>query len=147
MDVKTSEVPGTEEQAADIDESFDLGGLTDDEVQEILESVEVAGPEEEMPLKAAMLDLLVAHQEIEQYKAGALTLCEALAERQEEAELNGRDDVAAVIDEVKTSAFGVFLRIHRGDAEITGDRDGEYSDFFEAREIPDEFEFIDGSPD
>jgi len=133
----TSEVSDT---VIDPDSSLDLDGVSEDEMAEIMESVRVSGPEGKMSLKAATLDLLVAHKEIEDYKKGAFSLYQALDERQAEAEAQGQEAVAEVIEEVKKSAFGVYARVHRGDAEVLGDRDGKYAGYFESDQSPDEFE-------
>jgi hypothetical protein len=116
------------------DLSFSIDKLDDAAVADIIENTRVENGDSEMPLKAAMLDLAVAHKELEEYKEGALAMYQHLDERLHEAEAAGNDEVAHVLREVKKTAYGVYLRLHRGDAELVGDRGGKFADYFD----PDE---------
>lgn len=112
-------------------DATDFEDLTDSELQRISENVRLDTPDGEMSLQDAMLDLAIGHNKIEQYKKGALNLHKHLDERlKEEEDHNPDSDVAEVIREVRDSAFGLYLRIQRGDEELHGERDGEYSGYF-----------------
>jgi hypothetical protein len=105
--------------------------ISAEELDELAQNIRVDAPDGEMPLNAIMLDLAVGHNEIEQYKQGALTLHKAVDERLKEEEKRNPDSkVCDVLREVKRSAFGLYLRIQRGDQELHGERDGEYSGYF-----------------
>lgn len=105
--------------------------ITAEELDELTQNIRVDAPDGEMPLNAIMLDLAVGHNEIEQYKQGALTLHKAVDERlQEEEKRNPDSKTCDVLREVKKSAFGLYLRIQRGDQELHGERDGKYSGYF-----------------
>jgi PAS domain S-box-containing protein len=111
------------------EESFD--DLTARELQEIAQNIRVDAPDGKIPLNAVMFDLMVDHNEIEQVKKGALSLHEACDERlAEEQETNPDSPEVDVIREISESAYGLYLRIQRGDAELQGDRDGEYSGYW-----------------
>ena len=111
--------------------SNDFDDIDSDRLQEITKNVRVDHAGEEMNLGAIMVDLAAGHNEIEQYKEGALSLHQAIDERlAEEEQRNPDSQEVAVLKEVKDSAFGLYLRIQRGDAELHGDRDGEYSGYF-----------------
>jgi len=114
----------------------DLEAVPEDQIEEIVRSVRVNGPEKELTLAEIVLDVMVAQKEIEDYKRGSLSLFQNLDERQVEAEANGNEKTAAVIEEVKETTLGVYARIQRGDAELHGDRNGPFSDYFETDGIP-----------
>ena len=79
-----------------------------------------------------MLDLAVMHNEIEQAKQGAYHLYLALDDRlAEEEKRDGNEAACEIIREAKETAFGLFLRIERGDEELHGDRPGKYSGYFD----------------
>jgi len=121
----------TEGSVAKSPSDIDFDDITDERLQEIVQSIRVDAPDGEMPLNAIMLDLAVGHNEIEQYKKGALSLTDAVDERlQEEEERNSDSEEAEVLKEVKKAAFGLYLRIQRGDEELHGHRDGDYSGYF-----------------
>jgi PAS domain S-box-containing protein len=101
------------------------------ELEEITQNIRVDAPDGTMNLGAIMLDLAAGHNEIEQYKKGALSLHQAIDERlEEEKKRNPDSKECEVLREVKRSAFGLYLRVQRGDEELHGERDGRYSGYF-----------------
>jgi len=127
------ENPPTKTEVTDVGvDSEDFDEISPSEVAELTQNIRVDGPGGEMPLSAIMLDLTMGHSELEQYKKGALSTYEAVDERlQEEEERNPDSRECDVLEEVKKSALGLYLRIQRGDEELDGDRDGKYSGYFE----------------
>lgn len=104
--------------------------ISDSRVKEISQNIRVDCPSGEIPLEKMMLDIIVGHQELNQYKKGALTFYSCLSERlEEEKEINPDSDECVVLEEIKDSAFGLYLRLHRGDMEVNGDREGKYSGY------------------
>lgn len=91
-------------------------------------TVEVAG--EDHSLVQLIKDVRVAHQELDQYKKGSLTLTSALEDRKMVAKNDGDEQLVELIDLLKESAYGVCLRLQRGDLELLGERDGEFSGYF-----------------
>jgi hypothetical protein len=88
---------------------------------------------ENLTLAELFQDIDAAHNEIDQYKSGALTLNQALDERLQKAKKNAEsDEKIALLEDMKDAAFGIYLRIHRGDLELTGGRGGEYSGYFDS---------------
>jgi PAS domain S-box-containing protein len=112
-------------------EEIQFEGISDEELSEIVENIRVDAPEGEIPLNAIMMDIAVGHNELEQYKTGALSTYEAVDSRlKEEQERNPDSKECQVLQEVKKSAFGLYLRVQRGDEELHGNRDGRYSGYF-----------------
>lgn len=110
----------------------DFPELTGKELENITSNVRIEAPSGEIPLAAIMMDLAETHNDLQQMKHGALTLYQCLDERLAEERKKCPDsDVCAVLESVKDSAYGVYLRVQRGDEELHGDRDGEYSGYFE----------------
>jgi hypothetical protein len=102
-----------------------------EELNQIVKNIRVDSPSGAMPLSAIMLDLAVGHNELEQYKEGALSLHEAVDQRlMEEQENNPNSKEVDVLKEVKETAFGLYLRLQRGDEELHGNREGKYSGYF-----------------
>lgn len=102
-----------------------------EELNQIVKNIRVDAPSGAMPLSAIMLDLAVGHNELEQYKEGALSLHEAVDQRlMEEQEKNPNSKEVDVLKEVKETAFGLYLRLQRGDEELHGNREGKYSGYF-----------------
>lgn len=128
----TEDIP-TETEVTDADVgSEDFDDISPSEVAELANNIRVEGADGEMPLSAIMLDLTVGHSELEQYKRGALSMYQAVDERLEEEEKRNPDSRECdVLEEVKKSALGLYLRLQRGDEELSGDRDGKYSGYFE----------------
>lgn len=113
--------------------------LSEDEVASLMGGVEVTIPGDgtTIELRDMMTDIMAGHFELDTYKRGALTFCDALDERITVAENNGEDDLAELLYEVRSAAFGLYLRVQRGDQELLGEREGEYSGFFESEaDIP-----------
>ena len=110
----------------------DFDTLSSDRLKEVIKSVRIDAPNGEMPLNAVLLDLAESHNELEQYKKGALGLTQSLDEALIEAkEHNPESDEVQVLQAAKESAFGLYLRLQRGDEELHGHREGEYSGYFE----------------
>lgn len=108
-----------------------LEELADDEISEVLTSTEIDTPDgETATLAEVAADLVVAHEEIEAYKNGALAYCQYLDEAIIEHEVAENDEVVQILEELKRTAFGVYLRVKRGDAELLGERDGKYSGYY-----------------
>lgn len=98
-----------------------------DEVKKLIEGEEVTVGGRDTPLNALISDIQTAHKELDEYKSGSLTLAQDLSEAANETE----DEILqAVLTDMSDSAFGVYLRLERGDLELLGEREGEYSDFF-----------------
>lgn len=112
--------------------------LTAEEANDLLEDVTVEVSGDERSLAALMQDLAIAHKDLDNYKSGALKVSTAIDERMVQAEMDGDDTTYAMLRNLKRTAFGVYLRLQRGDQELTGDRDGKYSGYFAAPEDTDE---------
>lgn len=124
MTTETSTPNESTEQVVNYDEI--VGDLTAEEAESIVDDVEIDGPDGPMSLTAVMQDILVAHQDLTDYKKAAVAIEQALKERrlEAEAEAEGDEAVAAVISELEASADKLFQRLHRGDAEVLdGDSD------------------------
>jgi len=117
-----------------MDEKYETNDtdLADEKVGKISKNVRVEAPSGQLSLSAIIVDLAKAHNEIEQYKVGAYSLYAALNDRlEEEMQENPNSDRVEVIRHTRDTAFGVYLRVTRGDEELHGNRDGEYSGYFE----------------
>ncbi len=97
-----------------------------DRVEELMESecIEVGG--EYMQLSDLVSDIQVAYKQLDEYKAGSLSMAQDLSEAAKAAE---DETLQAILADMSDASFGVYLRLHRGDLELTGGRDGEYSGF------------------
>jgi len=127
-----SAVEISEDNASKSVDEDDFDKLSSDRLKEVVKTVRVDAPSGEMPLNAILLDLAESHNELEQYKKGALGLTQALDEALIEAkEHNPESDEVQVLQAAKESAFGLYLRLQRGDEELHGHRKGEYSGYFE----------------
>lgn len=105
--------------------------ISTDELQQIIQNIRIDSPKGMLTLNEIMLDLAVGHNEIEQYKKGGLSLQKAIDERlKEEEKQNPDSNECAVLREIRDSAFGLYLRIQRGDEELHGYREGKYSGYF-----------------
>lgn len=120
---------GNGELAIDYDAIAD--DLTPEQAETLADNLMIETPEGEVPLTAVMVDILVAHGELDDYREAGLRMTQQLKERRMEAERNDNAEAVALLQELEESAYGIYLRLRRGDAELTGDRDGEYSDYFE----------------
>jgi hypothetical protein len=108
--------------------------LSATEINEILDGTVVGMHDDEslmeVPLTDLMEDLSVGHEELDKYKEGGLRASSAIDERIIEAEQRNDDDLVLILEAIKKKAFGLYLRLQRGDEELTGERDGEFSGFF-----------------
>lgn len=117
-------------ESEDTDDSV-FDDVPDAEIEEVVDNVRVEGPGGDIPLAAIMLDVTEGHNDLEQYKLGAFSLYEAVDERlAEENEKNPGSTTAKVLEEVKDACYSLYLRVHRGDAELEGDREGKFSGYF-----------------
>ncbi|UBF22426.1 hypothetical protein HCTV-15_gp59 [Haloarcula virus HCTV-15] len=113
-------------------EDLSLEELAEDEISEVLTSTEIDTPDgETATLAEVAADLVVGHEEIESYKNGALAYSQYLDEAIVEHEVAENDDIVQILQELKRTAFGIYLRIKRGDDELLGDRDGKYSGYYD----------------
>ncbi len=98
----------------------------EERVSELMESetVEVSG--KPSTLSQIATDIQTAHAELDSYKSGSLSLSQTLSEASKEVE---DEALQAILMDMSNGAFGVYLRLHRGDMELLGKRDGEYSGF------------------
>ena len=101
----------------------------DEELAQLMTETTTTIAGHEHSLVDLLKDIKTAHEEVEQYKNGALTLKQNLKEMRMENEDN--ELVSEIIEDMEKSAYAVYLRIQRGDQEIIGDRDGEYADYLE----------------
>ena len=125
----------TVERGTKADEEIDsdfFDQIDETDLEEIVKNTRVDTPDGEMSLDLIMFDVVTGHKEIEQYKKGALSLHKAIDERlQKEEQTNPGSDECQVLKEVKKAAYGLYLRIQRGDEELHGNRGGMYSGYFE----------------
>lgn len=89
--------------------------VADSRVKEIVQSVRVEVDGEQITLEEAILDLVTAHAEIEQYKIGSLLLAETIESRSREAKAKENEEIAVVLDEVYESSMDVYRRIKEGE--------------------------------
>lgn len=138
----SDETPDDAEDRSQPDQSHPLPSLaeviTPDEANTLLEDVTVTVQGDERSLADVMKDLSVAHAELDAYKQGSMALSTALDERTIQAEMDGDRELQAALREIKRKAFSVYLRIQRGDEELTGERDGKYSGYFASPEQAEE---------
>lgn len=115
----------TTDRDIDVDEEYD-------EAKRLLEEthIESAGGNS-ASLGEILRDIKTAHDELDSYKAGSLALSQDLDERKSQAITDGDVVLAQLCQDMQESAFAVYLRIQRGDLELTGERDGEYSDYYQ----------------
>ena len=91
-------------------------------------TVEIGGENER--LSDLVGDIKTAHQELDAYKSGALKLSNALDERILMAKGDEDEQLVEILEGLKESSFGVYLRLQRGDLELLGERDGKHSGYF-----------------
>lgn len=129
--VEVTIVDAVQIESAEDSDPATFDNIDNTDLEEISQNVRVDAPSGEMPLNAVMMDLAVGHNELEQYKKGALSLQKAIDERlQEEQSCNPDSKTCEVLEEVRDAAFGLYLRIQRGDEELHGKRSGKYSGYF-----------------
>lgn len=88
------------------------------------ETVSVDGIE--TSLGDVVSDIKKAHSDLDEYKAGSLSLAQTLSEAADEAD--GKLLQSILLD-MSDNAFLVYLRLQRGDQELLGERDGKYSGY------------------
>lgn len=95
-------------------------------VEQLMESEEVMLDGNSTPLSDVAGDIQIAHDELDSYKSGSLSLAQTLSEAAKETD----DEVLeAILADLSDGAFATYLRLHRGDAELLGQRDGDYSGY------------------
>jgi PAS domain S-box-containing protein len=108
-----------------------LDELDENLVAEVTQNIRIEAPDENFTLQEIILDTMVSHNQLEDMKKGGLTLYKVIDERlQEEEERNPDSIECEVLEAVKRSVFGLYLRVQRGDKELKGDRPGRYSNYF-----------------
>lgn len=96
-------------------------------IKKLIESEKVSVGRENTPLNEVISDIQTAHKELDEYKSGSLVLSQELSEA---AKKTDDEILKAVLSDMSDGAYAVYLRMHRGDLELTGGRDGKYSGFF-----------------
>lgn len=95
-------------------------------VSELMQTATVATNSGTLKLGGIVSDIQTAHKELDEYKSGALSLSQTLSEAAKETD----DEVErAILADLSDGAFGVYLRLTRGDVELMGGRDGDYSGY------------------
>lgn len=113
-------------------DDLDIASLSTDAIAGLIEGVALVGPTgDHLTLDEVIGDLAASHEALDDYKRGALTMTQCIDERLQEAEAAGDDALVALLRETKRTSFGVYLRLHRGDEELLGDRDGTFNDYFD----------------
>jgi len=97
-----------------------------DEVTELMQSETVVVGGNDTTLANVVSDIKKAHQELDEYKQGSLSLAQTLSEAADDAE---SEKLETILKDMSDDAFGAYLRLHRGDSELLGKRNGEYSGF------------------
>lgn len=121
---------GDEETPIDYDGIAD--DISADRAEQLTENTMVETPDGEVPVSSVMADIIIAHHDLDDYKSAGLSMCQAVKERRLEAEVDGDEQIATLLKELEHSAFGIYLRVKRGDDELLGDRDGPFSGYFES---------------
>lgn len=95
-------------------------------INELLQSETVTVGTVETPLSDIISDIQTAHKGLDEYKSGSMSLAKTLSEAADETD----DEVlTALFADLSDGAFTIYLRLQRGDMELLGDRNGEYSGF------------------
>lgn len=98
-------------------------GETDD-VDELLRTKAVTIDGNELPIEGLREDIETAHKELDEYKSGSLSLSQNLAEAAENEE---NETLSEILMDMSEMAELAYLRVHRGDMELSGRREGKYS--------------------
>lgn len=102
----------------DSDTEDPLEAIPEHEAQEICRNIRIQSPAGEVSLAEIIMDISAAHNEIEQTKAGAITLHETINQRlRDERKTNPGSPNVAVLEDVAKSAFDLFTRLHCEDEE------------------------------
>lgn len=104
--------------------------IDEEKVERLMKETTIEVDGKTQPLGQIFKDIQAGHEELDQYKSGAMVLSEALDERRMQAKQSGDEMLVDLLDDFKDSAYGIFLRIERGDLELVGERDGKHSGFF-----------------
>jgi PAS domain S-box-containing protein len=124
--------PAKDRDAADeLSDTSALDGIPSEKIRTTAEGIHIKGPSGELSLNEAIADIAVGHNEVENYKQGALAIRKGISDRLEKERVKNQpnETYCKVLQEAKKSAFGLYLRVQRGDQELTGNRDGEYSGY------------------
>lgn len=81
-----------------------------------------------LKLDGIIEDIETAHDELDTYKSSALAINQALKEEIEATDDDDQVKIDALTD-IQEMSFAVYLRLERGDLELLGERDGEYSGY------------------
>jgi hypothetical protein len=71
-----------------------------------------------------------AHASLTQIRRSSLQATAKLEEQLQVAEENGESEKVELLEAIRHNAYGLFLRLRRGDAELTGERDGEFTNYY-----------------
>jgi hypothetical protein len=106
-------------------EIFDVDADAD-RVAELMEEETVQVRGSPQPLSEIVGDIEAANSELDAYKSGAVSLSQTLSEAAENAD---DETLETILTEMSDGAFITYLRLHRGDKEMYGERDGKYSGY------------------
>lgn len=98
-----------------------------DRVDELMQSTTINVDGNESTVVELLSDIKTAHAELDAYKDGSLSLAQTLSE---EADKATDETLKQVLADMSDNAFAVYLRLHRGDKELIGERNGKFSGFF-----------------
>ena len=102
-------------------EQSEFADIPQERLEEVADNIRIDSPEGEIPLSSLMLDIVLAHSELNQQKSGALTLYSNLTERlEEEQERNPDSEECEVIKSVQESVWKLYMRLEKGDEYIEG---------------------------
>lgn len=96
------------------------------QVNELMRTETISVNGVETALGDVVSDIKTAHSELDEYKAGSLSLAQTLSEAADEAD--GKLLEGILLD-MSDNAFLAYLRLQRGDQELLGERDGKYSNY------------------
>jgi hypothetical protein len=95
-------------------------------VSDLMQTETLTHGGEEHSLQALAGDIQKSHAALDEHKQGSLALSQDLNEAAKQAD---DDALRAILTDMSNGAFSIYLRLHRGDMELMGKRDGEYSGF------------------
>lgn len=95
-----------------------------DEVDELARKKAVVIDGIQHPIEDLREDIETAHKELDEYKSGSLALSQNL---EDAAKAEGDEQLSELLMDMSEMAELAYLRVHRGDQELSGRRDGKYS--------------------
>lgn len=115
------------EAEPEVDPEEAAEGLSEDELEELLDGNTITINGENVTLRELAMEVNNAHRELDALKAGALETQASIEQRAMLASMNQEMEVVQLLNQIKQSSFFLYLRITRGDDELQGKRDGEFS--------------------